>query len=111
MFLTYASSKSHLLPTQVKNTYNLIVALIALMSAGYYGRLSDRKGRRFVIRISSLGNLIYVLCDIITAHYYDKLGIALMFLGPLIRGIMAGESVLMASIQAYIADTTEPSSR
>lgn len=82
-----------------------------MLGAGFYGRLSDRKGRRCVLRISTVGSLIYVFCDLITAHYYDKIGIALMFLGPLLRGIMAGESVLMASVQAYIADTTEPSSR
>ncbi|KAI7906697.1 major facilitator superfamily domain-containing protein [Cokeromyces recurvatus] len=82
-----------------------------LVVAGYYGRLSDIKGRVCIIRISTLGNFIYVFCDLITAKYYDKIGILLLFFGPFIRGIMAGESVLMATVQAYIADCTTTSNR
>ncbi|KAI8646242.1 major facilitator superfamily domain-containing protein [Parasitella parasitica] len=90
MFLTYAST---------------------LLGAGFYGRLSDRKGRSLILRISTIGSLIYVSCDILTAKYYDSIGIVLLFLGPLIRGMMAGESVLMAAVQAYIADCTSSDSR
>lgn len=82
-----------------------------LLGAGFYGRLSDRKGRSLVLRISTLGSLIYVSCDLLTAKYYDTIGISLLFLGPLIRGMMAGESVLMAAVQAYIADCTSADSR
>lgn len=81
------------------------------MGAGYYGRLSDRKGRVAILRISTLGTLIYVTCDLLTAKYHETIGISLLFIGPLIRGLMAGESVLMAAVQAYIADCTNPSSR
>lgn len=83
----------------------------ALLGAGFYGRLSDRKGRSLILRISTLGNLIYVSCDLLTAKYHDTIGITLLFLGPLIRGMMAGESVLMAAVQAYIADCTSADSR
>ncbi|KAI8053130.1 uncharacterized protein B0P05DRAFT_561710 [Gilbertella persicaria] len=90
MFLTYAST---------------------LISAGYYGRLSDRKGRTLVLRISTLGSLFYVTCDLLTAKYYRSIGISLLFLGPLVRGLLVGESVLMAAVQAYIADCTLADSR
>ncbi|KAL7329121.1 hypothetical protein PS15p_207275 [Mucor circinelloides] len=90
MFLTYAST---------------------LLGAGFYGRLSDRKGRSLILRISTIGSLLYVFCDLLTAKYYDTIGIALLFVGPLIRGIMAGESVLMAAVQAYIADCTSADAR
>ncbi|CAO3621741.1 unnamed protein product [Mucor fragilis] len=90
MFLTYAST---------------------LLGAGFYGRLSDRKGRSLIVRISTIGSLLYVSCDLITAKYHDTIGIALLFVGPLIRGIMAGEGVLMAAVQAYIADCTSVDSR
>ncbi|KAI8380141.1 major facilitator superfamily domain-containing protein [Blakeslea trispora] len=90
MFLTYAST---------------------LLSASLYGRLSDRKGRVIVLRISTLGALIYVACDLVTAAYYKSIGIGLMFVGPLVRGILVGESVLMAAVQAYIVDCTSKSSR
>jgi hypothetical protein len=63
------------------------------------------------MKISTLGSLIYVTCDLLTAKYYETIGIPLLFIGPLIRGLMAGESVLMAAVQAYISDCTSPSSR
>jgi MFS family permease len=91
--------------------YNFFLLPSALIGAGYYGHLSDHKGRTTVLRISTLGSLICVTCDLLTAKYYDTIGISLLFIGPLIRGIMAGESVLMASVQAYISDCTSPSSR
>jgi hypothetical protein len=63
------------------------------------------------LRISALGTFIYVTSDLITAKYYDTIGISLLFIGPIFRGILAGEGVLMAAVQAYIADCTSPSSR
>lgn len=82
-----------------------------MIGAGYYGRLSDIKGRVLVLKISTWGTLIYVSCDLLTAKYHETIGISLLFIGPLLRGLMAGEAVLMAAVQAYIADSTDPSSR
>ncbi|CEP17865.1 hypothetical protein [Parasitella parasitica] len=110
MFLTYASSR---VDSGIIELFKLLICsfITALLSAGFYGRLSDRKGRSLILRISTIGSLIYVSCDLLTAKYYNSIGIALLFLGPLIRGIMAGESVLMAAVQAYIADCTSADSR
>ncbi|KAI8990006.1 major facilitator superfamily domain-containing protein [Pilobolus umbonatus] len=82
-----------------------------LLTARFYGRMSDRKGRISVFRISTIGSLLYVFCDIITARYSHHVGIYLLFLGPFLKGIMAGDSVLMANVQAYIADTTSSADR
>ena len=91
--------------------YINIIFLLALLFAGYYGRVSDLKGRRIILRISTLGTLIYVAFDLITAKYHETIGISLMFIGPIFRGVLAGEGVLMAAVQAYIADCTPPASR
>ncbi|RCI05363.1 hypothetical protein CU098_013446, partial [Rhizopus stolonifer] len=56
-------------------------------------------------------SLFYVTCDLLTAKYYRSIGISLLFLGPLVRGLLVGESVLMAAVQAYIADCTLADSR
>lgn len=63
------------------------------------------------MRISTLGTLIYVFCDLMTAKYHKTIGTSLLYIAPFIRGVMAGESVLMGAVQAYIADCTPPSSR
>jgi MFS family permease len=46
-----------------------------------------------------------------TAKFQHIIGLPLLFIGPLLKGIMAGESSLMAVVQAYIADSTSTSSR
>ncbi|GAA5802942.1 hypothetical protein HPULCUR_008417 [Helicostylum pulchrum] len=106
----YYKSQGDLIPTHdcaipevhklVSRAQALIMFLTygsTLVGAGYYGRLSDRKGRVAILRISTLGTLIYVTCDLLTAKYHETIGISLLFIGPLIRGLMAGESVLMAA--------------
>lgn len=103
---------------EIQKTVSIVQAIImfltygfTLVGAGYYGRLSDVKGRRVIIRISTIGTWIYVTLDLITAKYYETIGISLLFIGPMFRGILAGEGVLMAAVQAYIADCTSPSGR
>lgn len=113
MFLTYGSSmylkKIHCLV--LLNEISADCIQLALVGAGFYGRLSDTKGRTIILRISTLGSLMNVTCNLLTAKYHETIGISLLFLGPLVRGIMAGESVLMAAVQAYISDCTPTSSR
>ncbi|KAI9471937.1 MAG: major facilitator superfamily domain-containing protein [Benjaminiella poitrasii] len=82
-----------------------------MLFASYYGTLSDRKGRRLVLMISSFGNIILMLSYIATIQFTDIFGISLLFIIPVIRGILAGDSVLIAAAQAYISDCTTPSER
>lgn len=90
MFLTYAST---------------------LLVASYYGALSDRKGRRLILMISTLGGLIQITMFIITIKYIHIFGISLLFIAPIIKGLMAGDTVALAAIQAYISDCTTRAER
>ncbi|KAI9010913.1 major facilitator superfamily domain-containing protein [Phycomyces nitens] len=83
----------------------------ALFMSGYFGRLSDRKGRTFIVRLSILGSVLGLVCLVITGKYQKTFGVTLLFVSPIIRGLMAGETTLMAATQAYITDTTTPSER
>lgn len=85
--------------------------LLALLLAGYYGALSDRKGRRLVLKISCLGNILLILSYILTIKFPGIFGISLLFIVPVIRGLMAGDNVLIATAQAYISDCTTASGR
>ncbi|CAO3624443.1 unnamed protein product [Mucor hiemalis] len=82
-----------------------------LLLAGYYGALSDRKGRRLVLNISCLGNILLILSYILTIKFPGIFGISLLFIVPVIRGLMAGDNVLIATAQAYISDCTTASGR
>ncbi|KAF1796188.1 major facilitator superfamily domain-containing protein [Mucor lusitanicus] len=90
MFLTYAST---------------------LLVASYYGALSDRKGRRLIMMISTLGSLIQIALFIITIKYIHIFGISLLFIAPIIKGLMAGDTVAIAAVQAYISDCTTRAER
>jgi MFS family permease len=85
--------------------------LAALFLATYYGALSDRKGRRPVLLIAGLGNIFTMICYLLTIKYYQFFGITLLFLAPAVKGILAGDTVLVAAAQAYISDCTTPTER
>ncbi|KAL0135277.1 major facilitator superfamily domain-containing protein [Mucor lusitanicus] len=77
----------------------------------YYGALSDRKGRRLIMMISTLGSLIQIALFIITIKYIHIFGISLLFIAPIIKGLMAGDTVAIAAVQAYISDCTTRAER
>lgn len=85
--------------------------MTALFLATYYGALSDRKGRRPVLLISGIGGLFTMTCYILTIKYYEFFGITLLFLAPVVKGILAGDTVLIAAANAYITDCTTPKER
>ena len=61
--------------------------------------------------LSTLGIFLLIVCNIATNYFYDYFGISLIFLGPLLRGGLAGDSGLMVAIQAYISDCTTTAQR
>lgn len=83
----------------------------ALLVASYYGALSDRKGRRLIMLISTLGSLIQIAMFIITIKYIHIFGISLLFIAPIIKGLLAGDTIIVAAVQAYISDCTTRAER
>lgn len=84
---------------------------LALFVASYYGALSDRKGRKVVLKIAGLGNILMTGAYIITMKYQNIFGISLLFVAPVLRGLLAGDSVISAAIQSYISDCTTSAER
>ncbi|KAF7724626.1 hypothetical protein EC973_000870 [Apophysomyces ossiformis] len=98
---------------EVQSVVATAVAIIMFLSfgpgiftAGYFGKLSDRKGRKVIYKIAAVGQTLQLLCYVITAKYQDIVGVTFLFLAPIIRGVFVGETVLSAAVQAYIADCT-----
>ncbi|KAI9273673.1 major facilitator superfamily domain-containing protein [Sporodiniella umbellata] len=86
-------------------------SIAALLLAGYYGALSDRKGRRLVLKISMIGGFLYNLCNILTLSYQTFFGVCLLYIGPFLRGILAGDAILIAAANAYLSDCTHIGNR
>lgn len=48
---------------------------------------------------------------IATIKYQNIFGVALLFIAPVMRGLMAGDTILFAAVQAYISDCTTTAER
>ncbi|MGB8213996.1 MAG: MFS transporter [Anaerolineales bacterium] len=79
-----------------------VYALCTFLAAPFFGALSDRYGRKYILVISLFGSVIgYVLFGIGGALW-------MLFLGRIIDGLTAGD---ITTLFAYIADSTEPDER
>src|SRR3954447_7493861 len=97
----YAKSDFKMTPGQLGALVG-VFSLVQLVSAPFFGKLSDRIGRRPVLLVSVIG----------TAVGFIVLGAAhavwMLFLGRIIDGISGGN---IATAQACIADVTPPEGR
>jgi hypothetical protein len=50
-------------------------------------------------------------CYIATIKYQNIFGVSLLFAAPIIRGLLAGDSVIVAATQAYLSDCTTTAER
>ncbi|KAI9271443.1 major facilitator superfamily domain-containing protein [Sporodiniella umbellata] len=98
----------------VSEATSLIVFLSygsTMLLASTYGSLSDRKGRRPVLVTSLIGSIFPYVALILTLRYFSVFDVYLIFISNIIRGLMAGESVLVATANAYLTDCTTPANR
>ncbi|KZP19309.1 MFS general substrate transporter, partial [Athelia psychrophila] len=87
--------------------------IIACLTTGWWGALSDRRGRKIVMCCSALGMLYADLNLLGVSLFASKLpgGYWLLLVGPIIEGIMGGMTSGAAAAHAYVSDTTEPTAR
>lgn len=60
---------------------------------------------------ATLGSLVEIALFVITLRYPQIFGVTLLFIAPILRSLLAGDTVLVAAIQAYISDCTSPAER
>ncbi|KAG9318823.1 major facilitator superfamily domain-containing protein [Chiua virens] len=87
--------------------------ILSCLTTGWWGSLSDRYGRRIVVFVAILGLLMTDLAHVITVWYVDVLpgGYWFPMAGSFLDGLFGSLSSGMAVNQAYLADTTHPSTR
>lgn len=77
--------------------------ILQLLCAPYWGRLSDRVGRRPIILLSLLGNaMAWMLFGLARS-------LEILFLARMLSGVLSSAS--LPTVQAYIADCTPPEKR
>ncbi|KZP31830.1 MFS general substrate transporter [Athelia psychrophila] len=91
----------------------VVQGILACLTTGWWGALSDRRGRKLVMGLSVVGLLYNDLNFLGVALFASKIpgGYWLLLVGPVVEGIMGGMTSGVAAMHAYVSDTTEPAAR
>ncbi|RGB29863.1 hypothetical protein C1646_672146 [Rhizophagus diaphanus] len=84
---------------------NLCTAIPAIFVLGPLGTLSDRKGRKRTLLISSGRTILSTLVLIFVSNFLETFGIYCYLIGPLIDGLTGG---FYALSEAYATDCAHP---
>lgn len=89
------------------------MGVLGCLTTAAWGSYSDRHGRTVVLGISVIGVLSTDFNFLVVNRYYERLpgGYWFLLLGPIIEGCLGGLSTAMATMHAYIADTSTPATR
>ncbi|ORZ25722.1 major facilitator superfamily domain-containing protein [Absidia repens] len=98
---------------EIQTVVSRVQAILLFLEAGssflmasYYSSLSDKRGRRLVFRVFSIGGVLTMLCYICVAKVQGLMGVVLIVAAPLVRGLLAGDVIVIAAVQSYISDCT-----
>ncbi|KAG8961806.1 hypothetical protein FRC05_005788 [Tulasnella sp. 425] len=91
----------------------LIVGILTCLTTGWWGQLSDRRGRKFVMGCSVIGLLISEGNLILVTQMQTHLPGDYWFLAAssVIDGFLGGMWTASAAAHAYLSDCTEPHAR
>ena len=92
----------------------LAMGLLSAITTGYWGSLSDRRGRTYVLRLAVFGltfNDLFFLAVGIFPVSSLPFGKNFLVIGSALEGCLGGFATLAAGHQAYIADVTPNGTR
>ncbi|KAH6895043.1 major facilitator superfamily domain-containing protein [Coprinopsis sp. MPI-PUGE-AT-0042] len=98
---------------QLSAVITTTTGVLSLLTTAWWGALSDRRGRVFVMAIALIGLLITDF-NYVNVYYFSKYlpgGYWFLLLGPLIEGILGGFATATATMHGYLADTTNEKTR
>ncbi|KAI6006693.1 major facilitator superfamily-domain-containing protein [Pisolithus orientalis] len=89
------------------------MGMLSCLTTGWWGSFSDRHGRRSGLAASMAGLILTDLTFILTANFVDHLpgGYWFLLIAFIAEGLLGSMPTGMAAYQAYIADTSDSSSR
>ncbi|KAF7336664.1 hypothetical protein MVEN_02101200 [Mycena venus] len=86
----------------------IFTCVLSALSTGWWSRLGDVHGRRYVLMVSVLGsmllNLVFVL--IASSPALDGLAQPCIFIGLLFEGLLGGSATFLGAVHAYAADVS-----
>lgn len=89
------------------------MGVLGCLTTAVWGSYSDRHGRTAVLGISVIGLLSTDFNFLVVNTYYERLpgGYWFLLLGPIVEGCLGGTSTAIASMHAYMADTSTSATR
>ncbi|CDZ97519.1 Predicted transporter ADD1 (major facilitator superfamily) [Phaffia rhodozyma] len=92
---------------------SIFQGVLAALTTGWWGRLSDKWGRTRILSIAMVGIIFNDIVFIVTARYPTSVpgGYRFLFIGPIFDGLLGGMPTLSATNQAYVADCTPDGTR
>ncbi|KAJ6532749.1 major facilitator superfamily domain-containing protein [Mycena vulgaris] len=90
-----------------------LTGFLTFITGGWWGSFSDRHGRKRLLGIAAIGQLISSLNIIFVAKYVQQIpgGYWLLVVDATIVGVLGGTSSEAAAVYAYIADVATPDNR
>ncbi|KAM0751846.1 MFS general substrate transporter [Meredithblackwellia eburnea MCA 4105] len=89
----------------------LLMGILSSLTTGFWGTLSDRRGRKPILSLALLGMVVMDVVLLIVFNYHNKVGYRFLLLGPAFDGLLGGMSTASAATNAYISDSSEAGSR
>ncbi|KAL1944682.1 hypothetical protein VTO73DRAFT_3112 [Trametes versicolor] len=93
--------------------FTTISGLLTTLTTAWWGSLSDRHGRMWVLGFNVAGLLVSDISFLIVADFWDKLpGTYWWFvIGPAVEGLVGAVSVASVMMHAYISDCSDAATR
>ncbi|GAA5830207.1 hypothetical protein JCM11251_001268 [Rhodosporidiobolus azoricus] len=97
--------------TEIVTTAALLGGILAALTAAWWGSFADRKGRKPVLAIVSLGEILTSVVMILLITFPTVFGYRFYLAGALVSGLLSGALTDFVTGAAYLSDCTDEGSK
>ncbi|GAA6008282.1 hypothetical protein JCM10207_000068 [Rhodosporidiobolus poonsookiae] len=90
---------------------SLMMGVLSALTTGFWGALSDRRGRKPVLVLALVGTVLMDSVFLLTVKYHHILSYNFLLVGPFCDGLLGGYTTAQALTSSYLSDVTSPGSR
>ncbi|GAA5911636.1 uncharacterized protein JCM6883_002428 [Sporobolomyces salmoneus] len=99
-----ASSEVQKASAEMVTTVALVGGVLSSLTSAYWGKISDKYGRKPVLAVVSMGELLVSALFILVVAFPQLFGFKTLLAGAILGGIAGGQLTGMAVSSAYLGD-------